>query len=798
MTIDADTACFHCGEPVPLGCELAVEIDGAPRPMCCPGCLAVASLISGSGLESFYRLRTGFSQRPEQETSAAAYSIYDKAENSQDFVEELADGSRRGRLLLGGVSCAACTWLIESALQREAGISGASVNLARQTLSVDYDPARVRLSEIFLHLEQLGYEPHPWHIERGAELLQQEQRSALRELAVAGLAMMQVGMFAIALHAGEIQGIADEYRSLLRWVSLLIATVVVGYSARSFFRNAWQNLRHARLVMDLPVALAIGLAYLASAWATLNNSGQVYFDSIAMFTFFLLLGRFLERRVRQREFFRQTDLQSLLPNACLRASGSGWDTIATREARRGDRLLLKAGEVIPADGTIISGTGSVDEGAFSGEHLPRRLEPGSIVSAGTLLCEGTAEMRVTADPVNTRLATMLKLMGRAEQRKPRLALLADRVAGWFVAAVLLIAGTVAAYWYQVAPERALWISLSVLVVSCPCALALATPVALASATAALRRRGLLLTGENALQAMNQCSLVLFDKTGTLTQGNLRRKQIRLRADKDEKECLAIAAALELRGNHPIAAAFADIDSVPDLAQIRNLPGRGIQGELQGSSYAIGSTAFISELVPGLESQPEAAGHWIALADERRVLAWIEISDTTRPEAGSVVSALQDSGRRVELLTGDHSDQGRLLAAELAMDDVHSGCSPEQKLEYIQQLQAGGRHVAMVGDGLNDAPVLASADCSFAVNQATDLAKSRADAILINTGLDGVLAAFAIARRSRAVVQQNMAWALGYNLLALPLAAMGMIPPWAAAIGMSASSLLVVLNSLRLK
>ena len=517
-----------------------------------------------------------------------------------------------------------------------------------------------------------------------------------------------------------------------------------------------------------------------------------------MFTFFLLLGRFLERRVRQREFFRQTDLQTLLPATCLRASTAGWESIATRDARRGDRLLLKAGNVIPADGSIISGGGSVDESAFTGEHYPRSLEAGSSVSAGTLLSDGSAEMWVSADAVNTRLATMLKLMGRAVQDKPRVAQLADRVAAWFVAAILLLATAVAAYWWQVKPDQALWITLSVLVVSCPCALALATPAALASATAALRRRGLLLVGENALEAINASSVVLFDKTGTLTKGKLRRKQIQLQGELTEPECLAIAAALELHGNHPIAAAFADIDSVPLLDEAESVAGEGVRAVLENRRFAIGSRSFVSQLVTDIGLPPDPSGHWIALAGEGELLAWIELEDELRPEAAQVVEALQKTGRRVELLTGDHSAQGAQLGEELAMDAVHSGCSPRQKLDYIQQLQAAGNRVAMVGDGLNDAPVLAAADCSFAVNQATDLAKSRADAILLNPRLNGVLAAFAVARRCRRIVQQNMAWALGYNLLAVPFAAAGMIPPWAAAIGMSASSLLVVLNSLRLK
>ncbi|MEP5766599.1 MAG: heavy metal translocating P-type ATPase [Halieaceae bacterium] len=798
MQVETDSACYHCGEPIPADCNLSAEIDGASRAMCCPGCQAVARLIADSGLDAFYRLRTSLNETPSQQATKELYALYDAPENNQDFVTETAAEECRAQLLLGGITCAACTWLIESALLATAGVSAANVNLAQQSLVVSWDPQQLPLSEIFQKLASLGYDPHPWAVSAGAELLQREQRGALRELALAGIAMMQVGMFAIALHAGDIQGIAAEYRSLMRWVSLIIATVVVLYSARSFFRNAWINLRHGRLVMDLPVALAIGLAYLASAWATLSQQGQVYFDSIAMFTFFLLLGRYLERSVRQGEILRQTDLQTLLPPAATLKTESGWATIASRSIERGQVLLLKSGEVIPADGIVLSGSGSVDEAAFTGEHFPRELTRGDSVAAGTLLTEGGAEMEVTADAAGSRLASMLQLLGQAGGEKPQLARVADQVAAGFVGVVLCIAAAVACYWYLQAPERALWITLSVLVVTCPCALALATPTALTAAHARLRRQGLLLTGENLLETLNHCSKVLFDKTGTLTQGKLQRIRLQTCGELDAADCLQLAAALEVHSSHPIAAAFSDVEVTQQLLDVEVIPGQGVRARLGDDQLLIGNPLFVRSKCAAADQPPTSRGHWIALAKNAQLLAWIELADSLRPDAESLVQALQARGLAVELLTGDHSDQGPLIARKLGMDEVHSGISPQQKLAYIQQLQAAGECVAMVGDGLNDAPVLAAADCAFAVNQATDLAKSRADAILLGNKLHSLLAAFNTAHDSRRVIRQNMVWALSYNLLAIPLAASGLIPPWAAAIGMSASSLLVVLNSLRLK
>jgi Cu2+-exporting ATPase len=471
--------------------------------------------------------------------------------------------------------------------------------------------------------------------------------------------------------------------------------------------------------------------------------------------------------------------------------------VATRSIRAGDELLLRAGDTIPADGVMLDGGGAVDEAAFTGEHLPRSIGPGEQVSAGTVLREGGGSMRVECDAASSRLATMLSMLTRAGD-KPALARLADRVAARFVGVVLLVAAIVAAYWLQTDPSRALWITLSVLVVSCPCALALATPAALTAATAHLRRRGLLLVGEDSLEALLRCRRVIFDKTGTLTRGELRRRETRVAGELTEAEALALAAALEQQGRHPIAQAFADITPATGLQQVDVVAGRGIRGWLAGRQLAIGSPAFVAETCPQLPDPPQSPGHWIALADQQGPLAWFALEDSPRGDAAQTVQALKQRGLAVELLTGDPSDAGPELAAQLDLDAVRIGASPQDKLDHIRSLQAAGHPVAMVGDGLNDAPVLAAADCAFAVNQATDLAKSQADAILLGSSLGPLDDAFGMAVRCRKIIRQNMGWALAYNGLAVPLAAAGWVPPWAAAVGMSASSLLVVLNSLRLK
>jgi Cu2+-exporting ATPase len=754
-------------------------------------------MIGNAGLEAYYRLRTTTPERPAGSTLSASYTVYDDLDACGEFASVGEDGTVTARLLVGGVTCAACTWLIEQVLGDLEGIRDARVNLANQQLTVRFAPAETGLGRVFQQLSRLGYRPHPFTERQQAQLAQDERREALARLAVAGLAMMQVGMFGIALHAGELQGISEAYRDLLRWVSLLVATVVVGYSARGFFATAWLRLRHGQLVMDLPVALAIGLAYLASAWATITGSGQVYFDSVAMFTFFLLLARYLESRARQRQLLLQTDLVSLLPETARRRQGESWQEIRLHELVVGDVVKLATGTVIPADGVLLSGDAAIDEAAFTGESRPRAVSPGDALAAGTVVQEGNPVMRVQALIRDTRLARLLGGVDAAADSKPAVSQLADRLAGWFIGAVLLLSAAVALAWWQVDPQRALWITLSVLVVSCPCALALATPAALTSASTWLRRRGLLVAGQNALQQLRLSDTVLLDKTGTLTRGDLQRRQTVLLGSLDEEGVVDIARTLEESASHPIARAFRDGNGTDDAEDVSITPGAGIEATVEGQRYRIGSGDWCRGFCPSLPPAPDPQGYWIALAGETEALAWFQLQDRLRDEAAAVVAELGSRGLHCALLTGDSSSEGPSVVNALGLAEGHFGHSPEQKVAVIRDLQSRGHRVTMIGDGLNDAAVLAAADCSIAVNEATDLAKSRADCILLAPDLGAITEAFKVADRCHRVIRQNLCWALAYNGLAVPLAAAGLVAPWLAAIGMSLSSLLVVSNSLRL-
>ncbi|WP_116365182.1 heavy metal translocating P-type ATPase [Parahaliea mediterranea] len=794
------THCFHCGEAVPAGTHFTVLIEGCERPMCCPGCEAVATLVRDGGLQAYYRRRSRYGTKPDAEPPPAAqFALYDEPEVAAGFTCTDPSGRCEARLLLGGISCAACSWLIEQGLGQLPGVTAVNVSLQHQRLDIVFDASALKLSEVFARVEQLGYRAQPFLAQAQREQMDTDHRRGLRRLAVAGLGMMQAGMFAIALHAGDLQGIESEYRNLMRWVSLIITTFVVLYSSRSFFENAWRHLRAGALVMDLPVALAIGLAWLASAWATVQGSGQVYFDSVLMFTFFLLLGRFLEQRMRRRFQLNWYEVESALPGMVQRWADGAWHAVPRAGIARGDRLLVPAGSIIAADGRVQAGHSSVREDSFNGEHQPRPVAPGEAVFAGTLNLEDALEIVADGPYSETRLAALQQSVGRASGAKPRLWQLADRIAGVFVLAVLLVTSATALVWYQIDPQRALWVSLSVLVISCPCALALATPAALTSAAAALRRCGILVHGENALDALSRADTWLVDKTGTLTHGTLSLAQLLPLSTVPAPELMQLAAALQRVSRHPVAAAFDALAPPPTTAfdALHYRVGAGVSGRRDASEWRMGSAAFCREIAPALAEPPDTLRYWVALVRDNQALAWFGFDDALRPDAGPLLQQFSAAGMAVELLSGDRPERVGPLAATLPLARAEGGLSPEQKRQRLATLQASGHVVAAIGDGLNDGPLLAQADVSFAVAQATDLARAQADLVVENRDLGSIALAWRTARRCRSVIKQNMAWALGYNLCAIPLAAAALVPPWAAALGMSASSLLVVLNSLRL-
>ena len=788
--------CFHCGEPLPDK-PLFALVSGVRQPMCCRGCQAVAQLISDSRLDEFYRYREGPGPRPEDQEPDDSWAVYDRAQLRDSFVIKLPGGAEEASILVEDLRCAACSWLIERTLMGVKGVHSAQVNPSTGRGLVRFDPAVTSPGRVFANIAWLGYRPHAAGSGDWEKAQRQERHRALRRLAVAGLGMMQVMTYAVSLYAGAFQGMDPWIREFFRLISLLVATPVAFYAGGPFFRGALRDLRGRTLGMDVPVSLAIAVAYLASVWNGLRGTGEVYFDSVTMFVFFLSLGRYLEMMARHRAGNTADALTRTVPRTALRIHDGVSERVGVNELSAGDLLLVRPGDSFPCDGTVEEGSSGVDESLISGESRLLMRNVMDRVLGGSTNVTDPLRIRVDATGQETVIAGITRLLERAQAERPRLARLANRVATWFVAVVLVVACLVATFWSMHDPALALPITLSVLVITCPCALSLATPTALTAATSHLARHGVLITRAHTLEAMSKCNRVIFDKTGTLTDGCLRISQVHTRPDTTIELALELAAALERECAHPIASAFDTVNSAQTARDIRVVTGRGVEGYVGGRRLRIGHPEFVGELAPkdgGSGWIPGPGGIW--LGDEQGPMASIELQDQVRPEAGEVIRSLVSMGLTVELASGDRESAVLALAGQLGISQVSANMTPQDKLALLRQRQQQGDRVMMVGDGINDAPVLAGADVSVALGSGAALAQSTADSILLGNSLWPLLLALKTARGTLNIIRQNLAWALTYNAGALPLAAAGMVQPWMAAIGMSASSLLVVINALR--
>lgn len=790
--------CYHCGLPVPAGSHFHARVLGEVRQLCCPGCQAVAEAIVKGGLESYYQHRSDAAINPEAlpKVLGEELALYDRADVQQPFVRHEGDLASTS-LMIEGISCAACGWLIERHVRNLAGVAEASLNLSNHRLQVRWSDTALPLSELLAELRRIGYAAHPYQADQAAERLASENRRSLRQLGVAGLLWMQVMMATMATWPEFNIDLSAGMDSILRWTALLLTTPIVFYCCTDFFKGALRDLRTRHLTMDVSVSLAITGAYLAGIWSTITGHGELYFDAVGMFALFLLAGRYLERRARERTAAATAQLVNLLPASCLRLDAAGQsERVLLSELKLGDRVLVQPGGLIPADGRILSGQSSVDESVLTGEYLPLPRAPGDAVTAGTLNVEGPLTVAVDALGDDTRLSAIVRLLERAQSDKPKLAEIADRVSQWFLVIVLLAAAVVGLVWWYIDPQRAFWIVLALLVATCPCALSLATPTALTTATGTLHKLGLLLTRGHVLEGLNHIDTVVFDKTGTLTEGRLTLTAVHPLGSEDADRCLALAAALENRSEHPIARAFGRAPQPAD--SVDSVPGLGLEGRVGGRQLRIGQASFVAALYAG-EAPPIPGDHgqWLLLADTTGPLAWFVLDDRLRDDALALLAACRKRGWKTLLLSGDSSPMVGRIAEELGIDEARGGLTPADKLVRLQAMQAAGARVLMLGDGVNDVPVLAAADISIAMGSATDLAKTSADAVLLSNRLQSLVSAFQVARRSRRIIIENLAWASLYNGLILPFAAVGWVTPLWAALGMSASSLLVVLNALRL-
>ena len=795
----AGPACFHCGEPIPSGTVIRARLLGGEESLCCHGCKAVAEFIAGAGLDDYYRYRDASAARADNAPRPDRWSAYDHPELVERLSRPEPDGARSITVLLEGLRCAACSWLADKALRQRDGLLDVSVNPATARARLVWDPTKVRLGDLLRVLERVGLRPHPLAGEPAEQFSILERRQALKRLAVAGFGMMQAMMFAVPLYIGESSGMDADIRELLRLVSMLISVPVALYAGWPFYVGAWRAVRARSISMDVPVSLGIALAFFASVYNALQGRGEVYFDSVTMFVFFLSLGRYVEMIARHRAGSVADALARLAPVTARRVRGGAVEDVQAIELAVGDEFLVRTGEVFAADGTVLEGDGRVDESMLTGESTAQTKDAGASVHAGTQNLGAPLRVRVAAVAGDTVLSGIVALLERAQAERPRLAKAADRAAAWFLGRILLGAAVVFAIWWFVDPSRAFSATLAVLVVTCPCALSLATPAAIAAATAELARRGVLVARSDALEALAKANHVLWDKTGTLTQGLIRVEEIRPLAQLGEDECLRLAVALERMSEHPIARAFL-VSGRHDMTatDIDVVPGQGLEGTAGQRRFRIGSPGYAMGLKGTVATPSWLEGEsWVCLGDASGLLAAFRLTDQLRPEAGECVARLARLGLPSEIASGDEEAAVGSIAERSGITRYAARLRPEAKLARLQELQAGGAVVIAVGDGINDAPLLRGADVAIAMGRGSALAHTSADLILIRDSLDELPDTVELARRTQRVVRQNLVWSIVYNLAALPLAAFGLVPPWLAAIGMSLSSVLVVLNAMRL-
>ena len=787
MSTPPGNACFHCGEPLPPQ-PVTASLDAGTRAFCCDGCAGAARWIRDAGLGDYYALRSAPAGQVGVE--ALDFSAWDRDDLLQAHVHEV-DGGREITVLTDGMRCAACAWLVDRALRREPGVLETSANAVTGRIRIAWDPGRAVLSNLLQRIAALGYRPYLSGGEAREQARRAERNRWLIRLGIAGLGAMQAMMFAEALYLDTRGEMPLATRDFFRWVTLLVSSPVVFYSGWPFITGMLRELRGRRLGMDTLIASATLLAYGASVVETIRGGPHVWFDAAVMFVFFLLAARMLEQRARSIASAQVDALARARPALAMRERADGSrEAIPTSALQVGDIGCVSAGDAVPADGILLDADASFEEALLTGESSPVRKHAGDRVYAGTVCREQPARIEVRQVGADTRLSQLARLVEQAQAHRPPLARLADRIASHFVAALLLVAIAVWIGWRIHDPARAFEVTLALLVISCPCALSLSIPAALAVAHGALARLGVLALRPDALETLADATDIVFDKTGTLSDGQPHLVQVETFDSFDRERALCIAAALEQGSGHPLAQAFAHVGIDMPASTQRAVPGAGIEGTVDGAAWRLGHAGFV-----GASAHDDGGDLW--LGDGTRVIARFAIRESARPDAQAALDALAMLGLHAYLSSGDSVPAVQRFADALGIKDVHARQTPEQKLAFVRALQAQGRRVAMVGDGLNDAPVLAGADVSLALAQGAALAQRAADLVVTHPSLRRIPDAVALARRTRRIIRQNLAWALGYNLLALPLAAAGLVTPWIAALGMALSSLTVTLNALRL-
>ncbi len=805
------SSCYHCGLPLSEHNSFSAQINDQPQHFCCFGCQSVCAAIYKAGLQGFYQRTPEGSLLAPPPEPPSDLSLYDIDEVQAEYITELGE-LRNIHLLVEGIHCAACVWLIERSLTSLDGVLSARVNLSGRRLHLRWDNRRISLSQVLQSLAEIGYRAVPYDPDAAEGALKKQNRALLFRMAFAGFAMMNLLWISIALYSGADKG---EFRSLFYWVGFSLATPTLFYSGWPFLKGAWTGLRQLRLGMDLPIAIGATATWAYSVYVTLNPTatGEVYYDTVVNFLFVILVGRHLESLSKRHAVAATQRLLDLQPRVASVLRDGEEKIVPVRSIKIAEQVLIKPGASIAVDGCVVEGQSSVDESMLSGESQPLKKQVGDLVCAGTINMQGALTVEVSGTLRNTALGRIISLVEEAQSSKAPIQCMADRIVPWFVAATLFLATLTFILWYQKDFELALMAATSVLIITCPCAFGLATPMAIAVASGLGARNGILVKNGEALETLSSITHFVFDKTGTLTEGRMSISSIVSIESGEEDKLINAVAVLESRSEHSIARAIiyeAEKRGLKqDYARLNNFhnePGYGVSGELDGAILACGTQTYLQKLSVRLDSKLiaqaqkyEAQGKTcVHVAKAGAHVAMIVVADSLRTQAKPLIRTLRRQGMKLTLLTGDRQSVADAIADELGGMQVIAEVLPQDKDAAIQALQTQGERVAMVGDGINDAPALIRADVGMAVGSGTDVSVESADIILIQDDLEKINLAVKLSRRTLKTIRQNIGISFIYNLIMVPLAMMTFITPLVAAISMPVSSLLVIGNAARIR
>jgi Cu2+-exporting ATPase len=807
--------CYHCGQGIEQGAWVLKPIKGVEREFCCHGCAGVCDAIYEAGLDSFYR------RTPEGELLSPPpppnkdTEFFDYDEVQSQFVSDLSQ-RREITLISEAIHCAACIWLIEHTLAKLDGIQMAKVNFTNKQIKLRWDNDVIKLSEIIQELNRVGYDAAPYDASNSEEAFRKANRDLLYRLGFAGFAMMNVMWFSVALYAGADQD--SEFRHYFHWIEFIIATITLAYSGKPFLSGAWTSLKSRTVGMDVSISLGILTTYLYSFWVTIDpqHSGNVYYDTMIDFMFLLLIGRYLEAISKNKAIDSTRRLMDLQPKVARMKTESGVDVVPVRKLKAGDVVLVKPGDQIPVDGTVVEGVGNVNESMLSGESREILKQNGASVSAGTLNLDGALSIRVQSILQDTMLGRIVHMVEDAQGSKAPIQCTAERIMPWFVSVVIALATLSFVFWILNADfETAMIAATSVLIITCPCAFGLATPMATAVASGVSAQNGILIKNGAVLEILNDIQHFVFDKTGTLTKGQMRLVDSRFGKNVAENDLWRDLVRIEFHSEHSLGRAIVDtlqerhpefknMDMSVDFFQAH--PGKGVEASVTGRHYHIGTGPWLqasgvslpSDFVQMEAEKAQQAQTSVWVAQDQQVVAILFLEDELREDAIEMIARLKARGKRVTLLSGDRQAVAETVAEKLGGMSVHAEVLPEQKHEAIQAYQKDGELVAMVGDGINDAPAMARANVSIALGSGTDVSMDCADIVLLNNELLSVDTAVDLSQRTLKTIKQNIASSILYNITLVPLAMAALLTPLIAAITMPLSSLVVIGNAARIR